>query len=268
MMLIVGTSSVQAVLSEKPYSGRGVMGGVRGGIVDGYYALESGLAGVGDIFEWFTANAVPGKYEAIAKAEGKTLFCLLGEMAGGKRPGESGLLALDWWNGNKTPFVDAGLSGVLVGYTMASRPEDIYRALIEATGFGTRMIMDAFEEAGVEISEIRACGGIAEKDAILMRIYADITNREIKVSASGQTAALGAAMYASVAAGPERGGYSRIADAAAAMSRTKSETYKPVPDNVKTYSALYGRYRELSAWFGANGIMKELKALSDCRQAD
>jgi L-ribulokinase len=185
----------------------------------------------------------------------------LGETAGEKKPGKSGLLALDWWNGNKTPFVDAGLSGILVGCTMATRPEDIYRALIEATGFGTRTIMDTFEEAGVEINEIRACGGIAEKDAILMQIYADITNREIKVSASGQTAALGAAMYASVAAGTKRGGYDRITDAAAAMSLTRSESYKPDPDNAKIYSVLYSQYRKLSAYFGANGVMKELKAL-------
>jgi L-ribulokinase len=260
MMLILGTSSVQAVLSEKPYSGKGVMGGVRGGIVEGYYALESGLAGVGEIFEWFTVNAVPETCGA--KAEGKSLFRFLGEKAGEKKPGKSGLLALDWWNGNKTPFVDAGLSGVLVGCTMATRPEDIYRALIESTGFGTRTIMDAFEEAGVEINEIRACGGIAEKDPILMQIYADITNREIKVSASGQTAALGAAMYASVAAGAERGGYSRIIDAAAAMSRTRSESYKPDRDNAGIYSVLYSRYRELSAYFGASEIMKELKTLS------
>jgi L-ribulokinase len=262
MMLIVGTSSVQAALSEKPYSGKGVMGGVRGGIIEGYYALESGLAGVGDIFEWFITNAVPEKYGAAAKAEQKSLFRFLGEAAGKQKPGKSGLLALDWWNGNKTPFVDAGLSGVLVGCTMATRPEDIYRALVEATGFGTRAIMDVFEEAGVGINEIRACGGIAEKDPVLMQIYADITNREIKVSASGQTAALGAAMYASAAAGAERGGYDRIADAAAAMSRTRDESYKPDPDNANIYSALYSRYRELSAYFGASGIMKELKGLS------
>jgi L-ribulokinase len=266
MMLIVGTSSVQAALSEKPYSGKGIMGGVKGGvkggIIEGYYALESGLAGVGDIFEWFITNAVPEQYRAMAKAEEKSLFRFLGELAEKKRPGESGLLALDWWNGNKTPYVNAGLSGVLIGCTMATRPEDIYRALIEATGFGTRAIMDAFKEAGLGINEIRACGGIAEKDAVLMRIYADITNREIKVSASGQTAALGAAMYASVAAGADRGGYRWIADAAAAMSRIRVQSFTPNPDNAEIYSALYGRYRELSGYFGTNEIMKDLKVLS------
>jgi L-ribulokinase len=262
MMLMIGTSSVQAVLSEKPYSGKGVMGGVRGGIVGGYYALESGLAGVGDIFEWFTTSAVPEKYGAAAKAEGKSLFRFLGEMANQKKPGESGLLALDWWGGNKTPFVDAGLSGVLVGCTMATRPEDIYRALIEATGFGTRAIMDAFEEAGEKINEIRACGGIAEKDTALMQLYADITGREIKVSASSQTAALGAAMYASVAAGAEKGGYNRITDAAAAMSRTRGESFKPNPDHTGIYSELYNRYRKLSAYFGKeDDVMKLLGEL-------
>jgi L-ribulokinase len=261
MMLIIGTSSVQAVLSEKPYSGKGVMGGVRGGIIPGYYALESGLAGVGDIFEWFITNGVPEEYAVKARAEGKSLFRLLGEAAARKKPGKSGLLALDWWNGNKTPFVDAGLSGLLAGYTLAARPEDIYRALIEATGFGTRAIMEVFEEAGVEISEIRACGGIAEKDRLLMQIYADITNREIKVSASGQTAALGAAMYASVAAGAGRGGYDSITEAAQAMSRTMPETYKPNRENLDVYSRLYGAFKTLGASMAENGIMRILGEL-------
>jgi L-ribulokinase len=141
---------------------------------------------------------------------------------------------------------------------MTTRPEDIYRALIEATGFGARAIMDAFEEAGEKINEIRACGGIAEKDAALMRIYADITGREIKVSASGQTAALGAAMYASVAAGAEKGGYDRITDAAAAMSRTRAESFKPNPDNTGIYSELYNRYRKLSAYFGKEDDVMQL----------
>jgi L-ribulokinase len=138
----------------------------------------------------------------------------------------------------------------------------VYRALVEATGFGTRMIMDQFEEAGVGIHEIYACGGIAEKDDFLMRLFADITNREIKVSASDQTAALGAAIYASVAAGAAKGGYDHIADAAAAMSRVRERSYQPNPANVALYDRLYAHYRRLSAYFGGeNGVMKELRAL-------
>jgi L-ribulokinase len=262
MMLIVGTSSVQAVLSEHPYSGKGIIGAVRGGIIPGYYALESGLAAVGDIFEWFIENGLPSRYKADAGAKGQDIHKYLGALTRGYAPGESGLLALDWWTGNKTPFVNGGLSGLIAGYTVTTKPGEIYRALIEATGFGTRMIMDTFEAAGVRIDEIYACGGIAEKDAFLMQIYADITNREIKVSASGQTAALGAAMYASVAAGAERGGHSHIVEAAKAMSRTRAETYKPNPGHTEGYSCLYDKYKEFCDFFGRiSDAMPQIKRL-------
>jgi L-ribulokinase len=262
MMLIIGTSSVQAALSERPYSGKGIMGGVKGGIIPGYYALESGLAGVGDIFEWFIHNFVPPLYREKAKAAGVSVYRYLGDLTRNYAPGESGLLALDWWTGNKTPYVDADLSGLVLGYSLATKPEEVYRALIEATGFGACMIMDAFEAAGAGIDEIYACGGIAEKDPMLMQIYADITNREIKMPASGQTAALGAAMYASVAAGAERGGYDHIAEAAKAMSRTASESYRPNPDYVGVYSLLYRQFKKLCEYFGEkNDVMKQLRAL-------
>jgi L-ribulokinase len=157
--------------------------------------------------------------------------------------------------------VDAGLSGLILGYTLGTKPEDMYRALVEATGFGTRIIMEQFEEAGVGISEIYACGGIAEKDDFLMQIYADIANREIKVSASGQTAALGAAMYASVAAGAERGGYDSIIEAATAMSRVKEQSYKPNPANVALYNRLYAHYKRLASYFGEDEVMRDLRSL-------
>jgi L-ribulokinase len=262
MMLIIGTSSVQAVLSDHPYSGKGIMGGVKGGIIPEFYALESGLAGVGDIFEWFIKNFVPPLYWEKAEAAGVSVYRYLGDLTRNYTPGESGLLALDWWTGNKTPFVDANLSGLILGYSLSTKPEEVYRALIEATGFGTCMIMDAFESAGVRVDEIYACGGIAEKDAALMQIYADITNREIKMPASGQTAALGAAMYASVAAGSKRGGYDHISEAAKAMSRTVSESYRPNSDYVSVYSLLYQQFKELYRYFGEkNNVMKQLRAL-------
>ncbi|MFP3040971.1 ribulokinase [Treponema primitia] len=260
MMLIIGTSSVQAVLSDHPYSGRGIMGGVKGGIIPGYYALETGLAGVGDNFEWFIDNALGDGYKAKAKEAGMDIHRYLGDLTRDYMPGESGLLALDWWNGNKTPFVDANLSGAILGYTVYTKPEEIYRALIESTGFGARIIMENFEAAGVQVDEIYACGGIAEKDGFLMQIFADISNREIKVSASKQTAALGAAMYASVAAGAARGGYDHITEAASAMSRIKEQTYKPNAAHVEGYDRLYGMFKELYGYFGEkSNIMKQLK---------
>jgi L-ribulokinase len=262
MMLIAGTSSVQAVLNDRPYSGKGIMGGIRGGIIPEYYALESGLAGVGDIFEWFINTSLPAHYRSAAEAEGVNLYRYLGDLTKNYRPGESGLLALDWWSGNKTPFVDARLSGLILGYTLTTKPEEVYRALVEATGFGTRLIMEAFESAGVGIEEIYACGGIAEKDAFLMQIYADITNREIKLPASGQTAALGAAMYAAVAAGSARGGYDHIVEAASAMGKLREQRYKPDPSRAAGYSVLYRKFKELYEYFGlTNNVMEDLKEM-------
>ncbi|MDR3304259.1 MAG: ribulokinase [Treponema sp.] len=257
MMLIIGTSSVQAALSTRPYSGGGIMGGVKDGVIPGYYALESGLAAVGDIFEWFINNAVPASYQAEAEKTGVSLYRYLSERAEKRVP--SGLLALDWWTGNKTPFVDALLSGVIVGYTLATKPEDVYRALVEATGFGTRLIMEHFEKAGIRIDEIDACGGIAEKDAFLMQIYADITGREIKVSAEPDTAALGAAMYAAAAAGSVAGGHSDIAAASVTMSRLRPETYKPNPARAAHFTTLYKHYCELSQYLGASPLMRHIR---------
>jgi L-ribulokinase len=262
MMLIIGTSSVQAVLSEHPYSGNGIMGSVKNGIIPGYYALESGLAAFGDVFEWFIKNAIPAAYQADADAAGVSIFQYLSSLAEKYHPGESGLLGLDWWSGNKTPFVNSCLSGLIIGLTVYSKPEEIYRALVEAVGFGTRLIMEHFEYAGIKIHEIVACGGIAGKDPFLLNIFANITNREIKVSATGDTSALGAAMYASAAAGTDRGGYSDISAAAAAMSQLKTITYKPDPDYSAPYSILYSKYKELSDYFGkASDIMKILQEL-------
>lgn len=269
MMLIIGTSSVQTVLSEQPYSGEGVCGAVLGGIMPGYYALESGLPGVGDIFGWFVDNCLPAAYAEEAGKLGLDAHQFLTLLAQRLRPGENGLLALDWLNGNKTPYVDVDLSGLMLGYSIATKPEEAYRALIEATGFGTRLIMEAIEAAGTKISEIRACGGIAEKNPLLMQIYADITNREIKVAASEQTAALGAAMYASVAAGAENGGYDSIFDAARAMSRLKPETLYPRAENVAVYDELYREYMALKDYFGAeNSVMKKLKRLRQNAKAE
>jgi L-ribulokinase len=149
-----------------------------------------------------------------------------------------------------------------LGLSLTTKPEEIYRALIETTGFGTRMIMEAFETEGVPVDEIYACGGIAEKDPFLMQIFADIANREIKVSAVEQTAAFGAAMYASVAAGSERGGYNHITEAVSAMSRTRGQTYRPNQAHAAKYSLLYGVYKELCGYFGEKSdAMKQLKAL-------
>jgi L-ribulokinase len=188
---------------------------------------------------------------------------LLREKAMKFKPGESGLVALDWWNGNRSVLVDADLTGLIIGCTLATKPEEIYRALIEATAFGTNMIIESFEESGVTINELYACGGIAEKDEFMMQIYADVTNREIRISASPQAVALGSAMFGAVAAGKEKGGYNTIFDAAKYMAKVKEEYYKPNPENVKVYKKLYDEYKLLHDYFGRgeNDVMKRLKKI-------
>ncbi|WP_036715995.1 FGGY-family carbohydrate kinase, partial [Paenibacillus darwinianus] len=181
------------------------------------------------------------------------------------KPGQSGLLALDWWNGNRSVLVDTDLTGLLLGCTLLTKPEEIYRALLEATAYGTRKIVDAFHSNGVEVNELYACGGLPQKNRLLMQIYADVTNREIKIAASRQTPALGAAMFAAVAAGSANGGYDSIVDAAKKMARVREETFKPIPANVAVYEKLYREYSKLHDYFGRgeNDVMKRLKAIKE-----
>ncbi len=258
MMLVAGTSSVMVALSDKPYSQKGVCGALKGGIVPDYYALESGLAAVGDMLGWFVEKCVPESYVNLAKEENISVHELLTKLGLRCNAGSGGLLALDWWNGNKTPHVDGELSGVILGMTLRTKPEEIYRALIESTAYGTRMIMETFEESGIEIYEIIACGGIADKNPLFMQIYADVTGKDIKLAASNQTAALGSAIYAAVAAGKEKGGYDSFEEAVMAMSGVKDLIYCPIVENKIVYDRLYEEYKILSNYFGTteNGVLK------------
>lgn len=249
MMMVVGTSSVMLALSEDGYAKNGVVSGVKNAILPGYFALESGLAAVGDMFGWFVDNAAAQSCAKQAEEMGANLHTYLSEKAAGLKPGANGLIALDWWNGNKTPYVDGRLSGALIGCTLTTKPEEIYRALIEATAFGTKKILDLFEEAHADIKTIIASGGIAEKNPLLMQIYADVLEREIMVSDTDQTAALGSAVYASVAAGAAAGGYDTVGEAVSNMSHLKDIVYRPNPENTERYRELYGIYSELVEMF-------------------
>ncbi|NLX70659.1 MAG: ribulokinase [Clostridiales bacterium] len=263
MLMIIGTSTCHMLLGKEEKMVPGICGVVEDGIIPGYFGYEAGQCCSGDHFEWFVKNYVPPEYEQEAKDKGITLYKLLAEKAEKLAVGESGLVALDWWNGNRSVLVDAELSGVIVGCTLLTKPEEIYRALLEATAYGTRMIIETFEKAGLPIYELYAAGGIAQKDPFMMQIYADVTNREIKISASSQTPALGSAMFGAVAAGKERGGYDSIVDAARAMARVKDIVYKPVPENVRMYDKLYAEYKILHDYFGRGGndVMKRLKEI-------
>jgi len=238
---------------------------VEDGIIPGFFGYEAGQSGVGDIFAWFVDNAVPPEYHASAKKAKLDLHQLLEKEAAKLSPGESGLLALDWWNGNRSVLVDVDLTGMLLGATLATKAPEIYRALIEATAFGTRVIVEAFDKNGVPVNELVACGGLPEKNKLLMQIYADVTGREIKVTASKQAPALGSAMHGAVAAGARSGagGYDSIFDAAHKMARLKKETFKPIPANQQVYEKLYADYVTLYDYLGrgANDVMKRLKTI-------
>ncbi len=262
MMLVLGTSSVELLLSDQPYASNGVVGAVRGAIMPGYYSLEAGIAAIGDMYGWFADGFVPVDYAKETEAKGQNIHQLLSEKADALKPGASGLLALDWWNGNKTPYVNGDLSGVLVGLTLQTKPEEIYRALIEATAFGTRMIMEEFMKSGAKVDEVIVSGGIPEKNPLVLRIFTDVLNRPVKVSASDQTAALGSAMYAAAAAGKETGGYDSVADAARALAKLKDEVYLPDAEHAKTYDRLFGLYRELAACFDP----KKMRVLTELRE--
>ncbi|NLB41970.1 MAG: ribulokinase, partial [Clostridiales bacterium] len=261
MLMVMGTSTCHMVLDKEEKWVPGVGGVVEDGMIPGYYGYEAGQACVGDHFEWFVDNCVPFEYHQEAKERGINLHVLLTEKADQLFPGESGLIALDWWNGNRSILVDGDLTGLLIGCTLRTKPEEIYRALIEATAFGTRMIIDTFEENDISIQELYAAGGIAEKNQMLMQIYADVTNREIRISASSQTSALGSAMLGAVAAGASAGGYENIQDAAIKMTSLKDLIYKPIPQNTESYNLLYQEYKKLHDHFGLgeNNVMKRLK---------
>jgi L-ribulokinase len=263
MVMIMGTSTCHMVLGETERLVPGICGYVEDGIIPGLFGYEAGQSCVGDHFAWFIENCVPVEYSREADGRGISIHQLLEEKAARLKPGESGLIALDWWNGNRSVLVDVDLTGLLIGATLATKPEEIYRALIEATAYGTRVIVEAFEENGVPIKELVTCGGLPEKNQLLMQIYADITGREMKVAASGQTPALGSAMFGAVAAGKAAGGYDTIFEAAKTMAQLKSIVYKPIPAHSSVYDKLFAEYIRLHDYFGRgeNDVMKRLKKI-------
>jgi L-ribulokinase len=259
MVMIMGTSTCHMVMGDSMQEVPGMCGVVDGGIVPGLYGYEAGQSGVGDIFAWFVDNAVPEEYFAAAKQANMDIHAYLEAEAAKQKPGEHGLLALDWWNGNRSVLVDVDLSGLLIGATLATRAPDIYRALIESTAYGTRVIIEAFENSGVPITELVAAGGLPEKNKLLMQIYADVTGREFRIIGSAQGPALGSAMHAAVAAGA----YADIHAAAQTMGKLKDEVFKPIPENQAVYDKLYAEYVTLHDYFGRgeNNVMKRLRAI-------
>ena len=263
MVMIMGTSTCSVLVGEALHDVEGMCGTVVGGIVPGQYGYEAGQSGVGDIFAWFVEHAVPAETRAAAAEAGLDVHGYLTQQASEQRPGEHGLLALDWLNGNRSVLVDVDLGGLIVGLTLATRPADIYRALIEATAYGQRVIVEAFEATGVPVRTLVAAGGLPGKNPMMMQIYADVLGRPIHLVASAQAPALGSAMHAAVAAEV----YPDIAAAAAAMGRLSDVVYTPIAENVAPYDQLYRDYLYLHDLFGrstrdeSGGVMKRLRAL-------
>src|SRR6056297_2386639 len=261
MVMVMGTSICHMVIDNKEQFVPGMTGVIRDGILPGFYGYEAGQSAVGDIFEWYVSEGIPAYFAKEAKENDKNIYEYLEEKAAELKPGESGLLALDWWNGNRSVLVDADLTGMILGLDLNTKPAEMYRALIEATAFGTNKIIKTFEENGVKIDELYACGGLVSKNKTLMQIYADITNKPIKIAASKQTPALGAAMHGAVAAGIKNGGYDNINQAIQNMAHLKDKQYYPQKENVKIYNKLYKEYERLHDYFGRgeNDVMKRLK---------
>lgn len=263
VLAIMGTSTCMMLLGKEECAVPGICGYVEDGMLPGFYGYEGGQSCVGDHFAWFVENCVPAGYFEEAERQGKNIHTYMQELAAGLKPGESGLLALDWWNGNRSVLVDVDLTGMMLGMTLQTKPEEMYRALVEATAFGARKIIENFEKHGVRVDEYYAAGGIAEKSAFMMQLYADIIKKRIRISGSPQGPALGAAIYGAVAAGAEKGGYGNVFDAADAMGKLKDTVYTPNPAHADVYDRLYAEYETLHDYFGRGGndVMKRLKTI-------
>ena len=257
MLLVMGTSTCHVLNCDNLAEVPGMCGVVDGGILAGLWGYEAGQSGVGDIFAWYVHQGVPAEYTERAAERGISLHDLMTELAAKIPPGRNGLVALDWWSGNRSVLVDHHLSGMIVGLTLATRPPEIYRALLESTAFGTRTIIDAFDRSGLPVDELVIAGGLL-KNELLMQMYADVTGRPLSLIGSGQGAALGAAIHAAVAAGE----YSDVPAAAEAMGRIERNIYRPNPDTSAAYDSLYAEYTRLHDYFGReNKVMHHLREI-------
>lgn len=262
LVKVIGTSTCDlmvAPLEQELADIPGLAGIVPESILPGYYGLEAGQSAVGDIFNWYVDGIKP---DGMSHEE-------LTAQASELTPGESGLLALDWHNGNRTVLVDQRLTGGILGQTLHTTPAETYRAYVEATAFGARVIMERLEEYGVDVERIINCGGISAKNRMVMQIYADVLGRPQKISRSAQTPALGSAIAGSVVAGSEHGGHATFHDGIATMTGTKETVFEPIPEHRETYDRLYRLYRRVHDAFGVEGDEDDLydvmKTLFDIR---
>lgn len=263
MLAIMGTSTCHILLGDEDHNVPGMCGVVEDGVCPGFFGYEAGQSCVGDHFAWFVENCVTRDYYEAAEKQGLNIHQYLTNKASGLKVGESGLIALDWWNGNRSVLVDVDLSGVMIGMTLQTKPEEIYRTLIEATAYGTRKIIETFRENGVPVNEFYASGGISKKNPMAMQIYADVIGIPIKIGGTDQGPALGSAIFGAVAAGSQNGGYDSVFKAGSMMGKLDDTVYIPNRENQRVYDSLYKEYSTLHDYFGRgeNDVMKRLKEI-------
>lgn len=266
-LLTLGTSTGIILAYPEKRRVEGACSIAEGGNLPGLWGYASGQYCAGDLLQWFVDCCVPAAYRQEASRQGKDLHTCLSEKAAALKPGESGLLALDWWNGNRSVLADTNLSGLLLGMTLHTSPEEIYRALMEAIAFGMRKIIESYEEAGITIGELYACGGIAKKNPLMLQILSDVLKKRISISAVAFAPAIGAAMLASAAAGEGMVGHASLLDASRAMSCLSTEYFDPTAANVRVYDRLYQEYEKLHDYFGRyeNPMMINLKNIKNQR---
>ncbi len=261
LVMVIGTSICHLAISSKQEFVDGMTGVVFDGVLPGYYGYEAGQAAVGDMLAWFVEHALPSDYNERARQSNRTIFEVLEEEATSLRPGETGLIVLDWLNGNRSVLGDANLTGVIVGLDLSTKPHEIYRALLESIAFGTRRILENFEAKGIYFNELVACGGLSYKSPLLMQLYADVCGLPVTVRASNEVPARGAALFGAVAAGAKQGGYDKIEDAVKELAPPISKIYTPDIEALKHYHTQYRIYHELYQYFGKDhsDLMHELK---------
>ncbi|WP_240371278.1 ribulokinase [Anoxybacteroides rupiense] len=262
MVLAMGTSICHMCIDRREIFVPGISGVVEDGILPGYFGYEAGQSAGGDSLLWFIKNGVPSHLMDEAVRSGDSIYQILEDKASRLQPGEHGLIALDWWNGNRSILKDANLSGLIIGLTLQTKPEHLYRALMESLAFGTKKILNAFYENGIKINEIYACGGLAEKNKLLMQLFADITGKKMYVVTLPYASAMGAAVLAATAAGKENGGWDTIEEAMYRMIHYEPIVYQPNEQNKAIYHQLFTWYEFLYDYFGKESmLMKEILAI-------
>lgn len=247
MLMIMGTSTCHMMLDDHEKCFKGLCGVVKDGIIPGFYGYEAGQCAVGDIFQWVIDEIVPKKYFDMAEQSGMDIFAYMSKLA--EESENENLVAVDWWNGCRSPLMDGSLKGVISGLTLKTNAADIFKAAVESTAFGTRRIIESFEHNGIAIHDLFACGGIASKNSYIMQVYADVTGKTIRVAASDEAVAHGSAVFGAIAAGKEKGGYDDVGEAIANMSCGYSGQYQPNPAKHVLYAEKYQKYLSMSDFF-------------------